>query len=141
MKLTVGGALLGVATVVVIAAIVAGITALGPPSEERARRLDTRRVSDLQRLSSAIEYYQRQKGTLPSSLDELSVLSNVRVDLRDPERGEPYGFRVVDERRYELCAIFDRDAKEEQVSYGGQFWAHRAGSHCFTHKVPDHSQQ
>lgn len=136
MKPTAGAGLLAVAAVVVAAAIVAGIVELGPPSEERARRLDSRRVSDLQRLSSAILYYRDQKGRLPASLDELSSLANVSVDVRDPERGESYGFRVLDDTSYQLCATFDRDSKEDQRSYGREFWAHAAGTHCFTQKVP-----
>jgi hypothetical protein len=140
VKLASGGVLLGVAAIVVVAAIFAGIVALGPPSEERARRLDSRRVSDLQRLSSAVLYYRNHKERLPASLDELSSLANVSVDVRDPERDQPYGFRVLDDMSYQLCAMFARESKEEQRSHGREFWAHGAGTHCFTLKVPNKQQ-
>ena len=135
MKPASGGALLVIASIVVVASIVAGIIELGPPSDERARRLDSKRTTDLQQLTSAIEYFHQQKGHLPSSLEELSSFPNVRVELRDPESGESYGYRLINETSCEVCATFDRDSNEQQVSYGREFWAHTPGRHCFTVNV------
>ena len=140
MKIAAGGVLLIAAAIAVVAAIVAGIIVLGPPSEERARRLDAKRVSDLQQLTAAIEYYRQQKGRLPSSLDDLDSLPNFRVERRDPASGQPYGFRLTDTAAYEVCATFDRDSKE-QGSLGRQFFAHAPGTHCFPVKVREKGQQ
>jgi hypothetical protein len=140
MKIGTGGVLLIVASVAVAAAIVTGIIVLGPPSEERARRLDTKRVADLQQLTGAIEYYHQQKGRLPSSLGDLASLPNFRVAQRDPVSSQPYGFRVTDTAAYELCATFDRDSKE-QSTQGREFWAHAPGTHCFPVKVSEKGRQ
>jgi hypothetical protein len=47
----------GVITAVVVAAVIAGIAVLGPPSEERARRLDLRRSNDLRQIAFAARAY------------------------------------------------------------------------------------
>jgi len=140
MKIGTGGVLLVVASVVVAAAIVSGIVVLGPPAEERARRLDSKRISDLQQLTGAIEYYHLQKGQLPSSLGDLASFPNLRVEQRDPVSGQPYGFRLTDTAAYELCATFDRDSKE-QAARASEFWGHAPGRHCFTFKVREKGQQ
>ena len=140
MKIATGGVLLILASIAVVAALVTGIIVLGPPSEERARRLDAKRVSELEQLRGAIEYYRQQKGRLPSSLDDLASLPNVSVELRDPVSGQPYGFRLTDAAAYEVCATFDRDSKE-QSTRGREFWAHAPGTHCFTVKVREKGQQ
>ena len=140
MKIGTGGVLLIVASVAVVAAIVSGIVELGPPSEERARRLDAKRVADLQQLTGAIEYYRQQKGQLPSSLGDLASLPNLRAEQHDPVSGQPYGFRLTDTAAYEVCATFDRDSTEH-VAQGSEFWAHAPGTHCFTFKVREKGQQ
>jgi len=140
MKSGTGGVLLIVASVAVVAAVVTGIVVLGPPSEERGRRLDAKRVADLEQLTAQIEYYRQQQGRLPSSLDDLASLPNFRVERRDPISGEPYGFRLTDTAAYEVCATFDRDSKE-QSTRGREFWAHGPGTHCFPVKVREKGQQ
>ena len=135
-----GRILLGGATVVVVAAVVAGIIVLGAPSEERARRLDARRVTDLRQLSQAIVYYHQQRDRLPASLEELSTFETVNVATRDPVRGDTYGFHVVDATRFEVCATFDRSSQEERATRADEFWAHRAGVQCFTRSVPGKPQ-
>jgi hypothetical protein len=138
MRIGAGGLLLIIASVVVAAAIVSGIVVLGPPSEERARRLDVKRISDLQQLTGAIEYYHQQTGQLPSSLGDLASFPNLRVEQRDPISGEPYGFRLTNTAAYEVCATFDRDSTEQVAPGSG---AHAPGTQCFTFKVGEKGQQ
>jgi hypothetical protein len=64
--------LAGIVSLVVLAAIVAGMVMLGSPSDERARRLDERRVSDLAGIRNAVNFFSDRNGRLPASLDELS---------------------------------------------------------------------
>jgi hypothetical protein len=42
--------------------------------------------------------------------------------------GAPYGYRVLDDKSYELCATFDRESPREARNR----WAHGAGMRCFT---------
>ena len=56
-----GAWMLGLAAVVVVAAILAAFVVGGTPSERRAMRLDDRRVSDLARLSREIDRYFKRE--------------------------------------------------------------------------------
>ncbi len=121
------------ASAVVVVAVVAGLIVLGSPQEERSRLLDARRVADLQQIVAAIEDHHAREQGLPAALD--GVVSGRDLPwLRDPSTGERYEYRVVDERRYELCAAFDRDAEPAPVPrrHGHpDFSGHAAGRHCF----------
>lgn len=117
--------LVGFVLAVVIGAVAAGFYLLGTPAEERTRRLDDRRVSDLQRLQLAIDLYWTRNGRLPSTLEELAKEAGTNIYGRDPVSGQPYEYRAKDADTYELCALFER---EEQTA---GFWSHGPGRRCF----------
>ena len=125
--------LAGALAIVVASAIGMGIALLGPPSQERARRLDDRRVEELRRISSSVHLFHTRHDRLPASREELSKEPGVILETRDPVTDEPYGYRVVDSMTYELCAIFDRESTESRAS----FWSHGAGKQCFTLKAEE----
>ena len=155
--------LIGLAIGVVVVAAVSGLIVLGPPSEQRARRLDDRRVEDLRGITRAVDLYWTRHGRLPASLDELSRESGVNIDSRDPGTTQLYDYRVLGEETYELCANFQRDLPEspdasgervervggdilvtnpERLERGSQrvskgFWAHGAGRQCFQPEVEE----
>ena len=79
-----------VLTVIVTAAVVTGIVIIGSPMEERTRRLDTRRVQDLQQISQSVQVYHSRHQRTPASLDELSKEPGLAGVPRDPVTGEPY---------------------------------------------------
>jgi hypothetical protein len=120
-----------VLTVVVAAAVVTGIVIIGSPGEERTRRLDTRRVQDLQQISQAVQVYRARHQRTPSSLDELSREPGLAMVPRDPVTGQPYRYVSVDADSYELCATFDRDSDVRTAT----FWSHGAGTQCFSLNV------
>jgi hypothetical protein len=121
--------LAGFVTVVVICAIVAGIFVLGPPSDERARRLDERRVAQLIEIAQAIDGYSIQHKRLPASFDELQAQTVAAID-RDPVTNAPYEYRPSADS-YELCAVFQRQSENSAT----RSWAHRAGHHCFQRRI------
>ena len=139
MRLTGRQVLAGVVSIVVAAAIVTGVVILGSPSEERARRLDLRRVSDLQGIQNAVNFYASERTTLPASLEELSTQPGVRIGT-DPVTGAAYGYRALGVEEFELCGTFER-ASEPRVSSGVDVWQHPSGKHCFTRKVVKRSPQ
>ena len=127
---TVAGAL-GIAGVV--AAIGLGLYAIGPPVDERARRLDERRVRALQALTRSIDEYWNVPRRLPESLAELKRDPRVASDTTDPVTGEEYEYRTVTERSYQLCAKFARQIGA--TAFEPPIWAHPAGRHCFDLEV------
>ena len=122
--------LIGITFVVVAAAAIVGIVMIGPPAEERARRLDQRRLDQLEGLARAVDFYWTSKGHLPASLEAIASESGATMTMSDPVTGVPYGYRVTGER-YELCATFDRVSGQR---YAGDIWMHGAGLRCFTRK-------
>jgi len=125
-----------VAVLIAVVASVVGVSIamIGPPSEERARRIDDRRVQELRQLSQAVHLYNSRHQALPASVADLSTEPGVSVTARDPVNGLPYGYRVLDAARYEVCAVFDRPSADSRE---GDFWSHGAGSQCFTLKADE----
>jgi hypothetical protein len=121
--------LAGAAVVVVAAAVAAGLYVVGPPAEERARRLDLRRVDDLARIAGWIDTYWTRHASLPASLDLLASPSDpVPVD---PVTGRSYEYRVTGEKMYEICATFDRASEPRAARSGVDLWRHGSGRQCF----------
>jgi hypothetical protein len=125
--------LAGIVTLVVVAAVATGIVILGSPSDERAKRLDLRRVSDLQGMQNAVDFYFAERAALPASVEELSEHPGVRIG-GDPVTGAAYRYRPLGAEQFELCATFER-ASAPRVLTGVDLWEHPAGDYCFTRKV------
>jgi len=130
-----GQRLLVVVLIAVVASVVGvGIAMLGPPSEERARRIDDRRVQELRQLSQAVHLYNSRHHALPASAADLSTEPGVSVASHDPVTGASYDYRVTDATHYEVCAVFDRPSADPR---NVDFWSHGAGRQCFTLKADE----
>jgi hypothetical protein len=128
--------------VVVVAAVAIGIALLGPPAEERAHRIDERRVRDLAAIARTVDLYWTRHTRLPSTLEELVKEPGGNVRLNDPNTNDVYEYRPLEAKVYELCARFERDSPQADdggrlaiargyPAEGGQFWSHGAGRQCF----------
>jgi len=121
----------GFAILLVVAGIVGGLVILGPPSEARVRRLDQKRVGDLQGIRSSVAIFRMRHERFPVSLDELTPEDGLAISSRDPETMQPYEYRPVDLEKFELCAVFARTSSADANPVGGDFWSHGAGRRCF----------
>lgn len=138
-------------TIVVLAVlgvIVTGLFIVGSPTQERARRLDSQRLSDLQQITYAVDTYYNSEGRLPTDLTELAGARNVYLNsITDPKSREPYAYRTNTDRTYELCADFETvysnpnaNGPDPRLAYpiggaGLTFWNHGIGRACFTVNV------
>jgi hypothetical protein len=127
------------AAAVVVLAVAWGFVLVGSPLQRRQERLDERRLDDLRTIEREIRSMVldphdsgKLKEKLPKTLEEAARgARNERINLRDPESGEPYRYTVKSDKTYELCATFARSRdSDSQV-----FWNHAAGSACFTINV------
>src|SRR3989338_8982898 len=84
---------------IVAVAVVAGFFIVGSPQEERLRRFDEQRVSDLQNLQYQILNYWQNKNKLPVVLSDLRDDISGFVPPVNPESGAEYGFRVIDNKQ------------------------------------------
>jgi hypothetical protein len=137
MKPSTGSVFVAGALVVVIVAVVAGLLALGSPADERARRIDHRRVTDLQGIMAAANLYWTRHDRLPSSLDDLIAEPGVTISVTDPSGSEPYGFRPLDSLRYEVCATFEGESDQISRDPTRDLWAHGSGRQCFQLEAED----
>jgi hypothetical protein len=119
---------LAIMVLAVVAVLVVGLRTVGSPAAQRLRRLDERRVRDLQSIMYAVDTYWKQNKTLPRSLDELTPSPRVSIETRDPVSKASYVYRTTAADTYELCADFESDMKSEGAAV---FWDHPAGRHCF----------
>jgi hypothetical protein len=121
----------GLAAAVIVGTLVASFAVIGSPAAARDVRLDERRVNDLGQLARDIDVYWSRRGTPPPSLEALSDegLSGRRVD---PETGATYAYRLLDERRYEICAEFATQSGAPSPRPPDRFWVHAQGRQCYT---------
>lgn len=144
-KATASGILL-----ITLAGVVVGFFYAGSPAEERLRRIDMQRVSDLQTLQSEVVSYWQAKEKLPGNLAELTDDIRGYGIPNDPETGTPYEYRAMGALAFELCAAFARESEGMMAGetpmriakpyYGGiaENWDHEMGRHCFARTIdPD----
>ena len=137
MKLSPGLLLFGASVTTVIAAVGVGLFILGSPMEERARRVDDRRVADLQGIAAATDLYWTRHSRLPESLAELTDEPGVRIRTGDPANSEIYRYQSVDSTHYEVCATFERESGETSSDPASNLWAHGSGRQCFQLKAEE----
>ncbi len=137
-----GNALMLAAGAVVAAAVVAGIMVMGSPVAQRERRMDARRISDLEDIQQALEAHHRQYGELPADLSTLASRPGIALSVTDPVDGSPYVYRIKSTTDYTLCARFTTDSAEPSVGgrRGGAVfvdaaWAHGRGETCFVRQL------
>lgn len=118
-----------VLVIVVALVVITGIMIIGSPSEERTRRMDSRRIDDLQRISRSVGVYHTRHQQVPASLEELAREPGFANVARDPVTDQPYGYRLFNANSYQLCGTFDRETADSQAE---DFWAHGVGEQCFT---------
>lgn len=132
----------GIASAIVLLAVVWGFLLAGSPMLQRQRRFDDRRVQDLQSVVSAVyaivtdgrppvgidEPDQSLRKPLPPTLQEVAANAPYeKILINDPQSGAPYEYRIIDPKTYELCATFSLERDQPyDIS-----WNHPAGRHCY----------
>jgi hypothetical protein len=128
-------ALVGSVTVVV-ATVVAGLWLGGSPAEQRLLRFDEQRVLELRQLVQAARRHWDNQQRLPETAAELIDGQFFTRLPTDPVTSQPYEYRVMGPRSFEVCATFDRPSRYLPA---GDFWYHEAGHRCFTLDVAERS--
>lgn len=108
-------------SMLVIALVVWSFSVIGTPKEQRAWRLDDRRVQDLQSIQWQVINYWQQKEALPDTFSKLSDPISGFVLPVDPEfeKGKTYEYRTTGNLSFELCADFSADMPKGWREYGG----------------------
>lgn len=130
-----------IASLIVLAAVVAAFLVVGSPAHQRDLNFDQRRVSDLQSIQSETVNYWQQKAKLPSQLSDLTnSISGFKAPM-DPETGNPYEYIVKSGLNFQLCADFKLPSANSNQSraipmmYPYDNWDHAAGHVCFDRTI------
>ena len=135
---------------VVFVAIVSGFFIIGTPQSQRLARFDRQKINDLQNIQWQIVNFWQNKERLPENLSELGdPISNFIIPI-DSQTEEQYGYNVISEFTFELCADFNKESTEQSNTnirvakpFGGPSiensnWAHKEGKVCFERTIdPD----
>src|SRR3989338_271596 len=132
-----------VAAILVIGSIVAGFSVLGTPATQRAYRYDSQKVSDLQNIQWQIVNYWQQKGTLPTTLEQLKDPISGFVVPIDSQNKKPYEYKKTGNLSFDLCAEFNKPLEATNDSIGrmiypepmgklNESWQHEAVHQCFS---------
>lgn len=131
---------------VVGVAVVVGFWVAGSPTQERQRKIDAQRVSDLMSIQWSLVSYWQAKQMLPESLAKASTGIEPTIFPHDPVTGVEYGYARHGTTTIELCATFDT-ADQGNADMNGyptiptrvfDVWSHPAGYYCFSHTIdPD----
>ena len=129
-----------IATLVVLLAVIAGITLNGSPRLVRMRRLDMERTRDLNDISEAIDRFYGEYDALPPTLDKLMAKYFVGWQLsRNPERLKLYEYSIKSPNAYQLCTTFalasGGDIKDADDERSTTPIPHKAGHQCLDFSV------
>lgn len=132
---------------VVLASVIWGFFLIGTPAEQRQRRFDEQRISDLQTIQSQIINYWIKKEVLPRKLDDLNDSISGFFVPTDPETKASYVYKVTAPLSFELCATFKTSSKDSTFRgevvpmypyYYDSFqqnWEHETGEICFERTI------
>ncbi|MDP2587325.1 MAG: DUF5671 domain-containing protein [bacterium] len=138
-----------VTSVIVLATLVGGFFIVGTPSEQRAERFDSRRLSDLYQIQSEVISYYSSKNALPKTLADLETDVTGYLLPVDPFSGESYTYNSTGDLTFELCATFElaqsfdpppSAAAADPFGYPvfdpyTSNWNHLSGEHCFDREI------
>lgn len=136
---------------IVVASVVFGFVVIGSPFEQRERRFDERRESDLRTIQYELINYWQRKQILPPNLSGLEDPISGFLVPKDPETGNSYEYAIVENKetraKFQLCATFknssvgDGHVSTSMVPKGDYYfnvWQHSAGRYCFDREIdPD----
>jgi len=136
-----------ITTVVIVALVVIGIFFIGSPRELRQKNDDQRRINDLSLIQNEIVSYWQLKNALPAELSDLEdPLTYVNIPV-DPETGDNYGYKIISDLTFEVCANFatESDENENALSVARKYefgfnnseenFEHIIGENCFERTI------
>jgi len=135
-------------TIIVVAALVFGaFFIVGSPETNRTRKFDEQRLNDLQAIQWQVLDYYQTRGELPAELGMIEDDFDYFTLPQDPDTGEAYGYEIVGDLNFNLCANFSLALDATTSGTGRDFvtpaygfkgagsWEHEAGMQCFERTI------
>ena len=122
--------IMAVITIAVVAiSFIGAFFIIDSPAVARAKAYDRTRIDNLQNISFGINDYYLNNNKLPDTLAELSV------NTIDPKTEKLYTYKIISDKEYELCAVFETSNQNEPPQLYGPYeysrFIHDIGEKCF----------
>lgn len=133
-----------VATVAVVAGIVAGFWVLGTPGRQRLIAADRQRLEDINAIAQTLhQEFEANPADHPDY--QLPTRLDATDNRQDPLTHQPYEYQRLGDRTYQLCANFDTDSRTYRFqprspTPNARHWDHPTGRHCFEFEVSTRPQ-
>ena len=119
----------------VIIVFTASLFLLESPRQTRDRKIDNLIVNDFEQIDNAVNNYFSQNNKLPESLEGLAeeIIFISDEDIHGPVSKEIYEYKRLEDKKYELCAVFrtsNKDSDNQRDFYSKEQWPHEAGKDC-----------
>lgn len=124
-------------SLIVSCTVIYGFIDGGSPRAARNKRYDDTRIQNIQSISNSVNRYYQRKMVLPYTILEASTDSGqggYLPEQQDPETNIAYGYQIVSDKEYKVCATFATDTINNTPQYLAEF-AHPSGLYCLTLKV------
>lgn len=97
-----------VSFILTIAILVLGMCVIESPKQTRERKIDAQIIMNFNNIGNAARYYYQNNAKLPENLEILKEKESFinENDLIDPETKKEFGYRVINDTEFELCAEF-----------------------------------
>ena len=126
----------------IIITFVSGLFFVESPKQTRQRKLDNLTLEKFNRITNAINNFYTDNDRLPNNLQELTkdieYLTN--IDVRNAENSEIIEYKILEEKKYAICATFhlsNIEINSSNYNYFEKEWQHKAGYKCFSRKTKD----
>lgn len=135
-----------VLSVVMIVAVIYGLSITGSPFKRMAIKNDQTRISNFTSIGVFINNYFYKENKLPTNLSELAALGSKIKN--DPETDKPYDYEIATDTSYKLCATFSASSSDAEKSssdsylYDGDGFTtyskktYSKGYSCITFEIP-----
>jgi hypothetical protein len=106
-----------------------------PPWVMRLVRDDFTKIDKMEKIAGKINHYYTQHKTVHAKLTDLEEYMKAE-DLNDPATGQPFGYKAINEKTYEICGMFKTDKTQvprHMSRWGGTFnkMTYQKGRSCF----------
>lgn len=123
----------------IIIIFILGVLFVESPFETRKRKFDNLITNKFQKIDRSINEYYNFEKKLPKTLDDLIEETEYldQEDVIDEARGEQFDYKIIEERKYEICANFNLASKEGKNYYLDE-WKHEAGYQCLKKRIVEY---
>jgi len=126
--------------IVILIVFISSLFIVESPMQTRLRKIDQEVIRDFNKIDGQINIFYNDAGKLPKNLEEIIEESNyiIEDDVKHPVTEKAYDYKILDDKKYELCAEFNlsnKDTDDRDKGYYEDIWKYDAGYQCISQKI------